>query len=122
MIITILAGLFSGVVSGMGIGGGAILIPILTVLLGVEQKIAQCTNLVYFVPTAIAALCIHIKNKSVDFRAAIPIIVFGIGGCIAGSLIAVHISADLLRKIFALFLFRMGISQIFSKKKKEKSS
>lgn len=118
MIITILAGLFSGIVSGMGIGGGAILIPILTVLLGVEQKTAQCINLVYFVPTAIAALVVHIRNKSVEFSTAIPIVVFGIGGCIAGAWIAVHISAEMLKWIFALFLFRMGLSQIFGKKEK----
>lgn len=118
MIITILAGLFSGVVSGMGIGGGAILIPILTVLLGYGQQAAQCANLVYFVPTAIAALIIHIKNKSVDFKAAWPIIGFGVIGAIAGSWIAVYMPAEILRKIFAVFLFAVGINQFFGKKEK----
>lgn len=115
---TILAGLFSGVVSGMGIGGGAILIPVLTMLLNVDQQIAQCTNLVYFIPTAIAALIIHIKNKSVDFKTAIPIICFGVIGAILGSWIAVFMSAKVLRKIFAVFLFAMGINQIFGKKER----
>lgn len=118
MIITILAGLFSGVVSGMGIGGGAILIPVLTMFLDVGQQAAQCANLVYFIPTAIAALIIHIKNKSVDFKAALPIIGFGVVGAIAGSWIAVYMSADVLRRIFAVFLFAMGINQFFGKKEK----
>lgn len=118
MIITILAGLFSGVVSGMGIGGGAILIPILTVLLGYGQQAVQCANLVYFVPTAIAALIIHIKNKSVDFKAAWPIIGFGVIGAIAGSWIAVYMPAEILRKIFAVFLLAVGINQFFGKKEK----
>lgn len=118
MFITILAGLFSGVVSGMGIGGGAILIPVLTVFLSIGQQAAQCANLVYFIPTAIAALVIHIKNKSVDFKAAWPIIGFGIVGAISGSWIAVYMPADILRKIFAVFLFAMGINQFFSKKEK----
>ena len=118
MIITILAGLFSGIISGMGIGGGAVLIPVLTMLLGIEQQAAQCANLVYFVPTAVAALVIHIKNKSVDFKAALPIIGFGIIGAIAGSWIAVYMSAGVLRKIFAVFLFAVGINQFFGKKEK----
>lgn len=117
--ITILAGLFSGVVSGMGIGGGAILIPVLTMLLNVDQQVAQCTNLVYFIPTAIAALVIHIKNKSVDFKTAFPIICFGVIGAILGSWIAVFMSAKVLRKIFAVFLFAMGINQIFGKKERD---
>lgn len=118
MFITILAGFFSGIVSGMGIGGGAILIPILTMFLNVGQQGAQCVNLVYFIPTAIAALVIHIKNKSVDFKAALPIIAFGIIGAILGSWIAVYMSADVLRKIFAVFLFAVGINQFFGKKEK----
>lgn len=118
MILTILAGFFSGVVSGMGIGGGAILIPILTMFLNIGQQAAQCVNLVYFIPTAIAALVIHIKNKSVDFKAAFPIIGFGIIGALLGSWIAVYMSAGILRKIFAVFLFAVGINQFFGKKEK----
>ncbi len=118
MIITILAGLFSGIVSGMGIGGGAILIPILTMFLDIGQQAAQCANLVYFIPTAIAALIIHVRNKSVDFKAALPIIGFGVVGAIAGSWIAVYMSAKILRRIFAVFLFAMGINQFFGKKEK----
>ena len=68
MLLTVLAGFFSGIIGGMGIGGGAILIPVLTVLLGIGQKQAQCANLIYFIPTAIAALSVHIKKKSVDFK------------------------------------------------------
>ena len=118
MIITVLAGLFSGVVSGMGIGGGAILIPVITMFLSIGQQTAQCTNLVYFIPTAVAALVIHIRNKSVDFKSAWPIIGFGVLGAIAGSWIAVYMPADILRKFFAVFLFIMGINQFFGKKEK----
>lgn len=116
MIVTILAGLFSGVISGMGIGGGAILIPVLTVMMGIGQQQAQCTNLVYFIPTAVAALVIHIKNKSVEFKTALPIIGFGIIGAVIGSYLAVCISAGALRKIFAIFLFAVGINQFFGKR------
>lgn len=120
MIITLLAGFFSGVISGMGIGGGAILIPVLTMLLEISQQQAQCANLVYFIPTAIVALAVHIKNKSVDFKTAVPIACFGLIGAIAGAWIAVYTPADILRKIFAVFLFVVGINQFFGKKEKSK--
>jgi len=118
MLITILAGFFSGIIGGMGIGGGAILIPVLTVFLGIGQQQAQCANLIYFVPTAIAALVIHIKNKSVEFKTALPIIGFGLIGAALGSFLAVCMPAKLLRKLFAVFLFAMGINQFFGKKEK----
>ena len=119
MWISILAGLFSGVVSGMGIGGGAILIPVLMIRLGINQHVAQCANLYYFIPTAIAALAVHIKNKSVDFKTAWPIICFGLLGAAGGSLIAVYVSTGILRKLFAAFLFIMGLQQFFGKKKQK---
>lgn len=50
----------------MGIGGGTILIPIMTIFLGFDQKTAQAVNLIYFIPTAITALTIHIKNKQIE--------------------------------------------------------
>ena len=108
MWIPILAGLFSGVVSGMGIGGGA-----------TNQHVAQCANLYYFIPTALAALAVHIKNKSVDFKIAWPIICFGLIGAAGGSLIAVYVSTGLLKKLFAVFLFVMGLQQFFGKPKQK---
>ena len=49
-------GFLSGIIGGMGIGGGIILIPMLTMLLSVEQKIAQSTNLISYLPLALASL------------------------------------------------------------------
>ena len=61
-----LAGLFSGVIGGMGMGGGTILIPALTLFGNVSQHTAQAVNLVSFIPMAVVALAFHIKNKLVD--------------------------------------------------------
>jgi uncharacterized membrane protein YfcA len=118
IIITILLGVVSGVVSGMGVGGGTILITSLVFILNVSQHTAQCTNLYYFIPTAISALIVHIKNKAIDFNVSWKIILFGIIGALLGSFIAVKMSTDILRKIFGVFLFFMGISQL---KKGEKN-
>ena len=60
----ILAGAVSGILGGMGMGGGVLLIPILTQLLQVEQKVAQGINLIAFLPMSIAAIVVHAKNWS----------------------------------------------------------
>lgn len=115
-----LFGFFSGIVSGMGIGGGVILIPLLSIFLHMKQQPAQGINLFYFLPTAIAALVIHIKNKQIAFRPALTLMACAIPGAILGGWIAVTVSAGVLRKLFALFLLLMGIHELFIKKEKQK--
>ena len=60
----ILIGGLSGIFSGIGMGGGTILIFLLTTFAGLEQHIAQATNLIYFIPTAISAIIVNYKNKN----------------------------------------------------------
>ena len=61
-IIFLVSGFFSGVLGGMGMGGGTVLIPALTVLFGVEQHVAQATNLIAFLPMAAFSLKVHKEN------------------------------------------------------------
>ena len=60
-------GLIAGIIGGLGMGGGTVLILLLTIFLNVEQNIAQGSNVVFFIPTAIAAIFIFIKNKKIKF-------------------------------------------------------
>ena len=62
--IEILIGMISGIVSGTGMGGGTILIFLLTFMMGIEQHVSQATNLIFFIPTSIVAIIINIKNKA----------------------------------------------------------
>ncbi len=106
-------GFLSGIISGMGIGGGAILIPALVLLCGVSQQTAQGINLVYFLPTAIASLIIHIKNKNVEIKTAAIIGISGVIGAIGGTMLAVYLSGEILKKLFASFLFIIGIYEVY---------
>jgi len=119
--ILFLVGLLSGIISGMGIGGGTILIPSLIIFTTLNQHQAQGINLVVFIPIAIVALIIHYKNKNIYFKIALPIIITGLLGSFIGSSLAVNIPSDMLRRLFAVFLFCMGGYEIFSKVKNEKS-
>lgn len=116
--LNILAGIASGILGSMGIGGGGILIIYLTLYLEMEQKTAQGLNLLFFIPCAIIALIIHSKNKLVKWKTAIPLIIFGCIGVIAGSIVSSYFSNNILSKIFAVFLFIIGIYTFFSKEKK----
>lgn len=111
--LNIITGFLSGIISGMGIGGGAILIPALTIFAGVSQKTAQGINLTYFIPTAIAAIIVHIKNKSIDIKKAAVLGVCGLPGAIGGAILAASISGDGLRRMFGIFLFIVGLYEIY---------
>lgn len=111
LIYLVLSGLISGIFGGMGMGGGTLLIPILTIFLDFKQKSAQGINLLVFIPMSIVALIIHMKNKLVDFKVGIPIMCSGVVFSFAGSLIANSISNNNLRKFFGAFLLIVGIYQ-----------
>lgn len=112
----IIIGLFSGIISGMGIGGGSILIPSLVLLNNVEQIQAQGINLVVFIPVAIIALFTHRKEGNLDNKYSKKIIIGGVIGAIIGSLIAVRIQQESLRKYFGVFLLAIGLYEFFKKK------
>lgn len=126
IIYLVFAGLVSGVIGGMGMGGGTLLIPILSIFLGFAQKSAQGINLLVFIPMSIVALIVHIKNKLVDFRVGVPIIVIGIVFSVLGSIIANGLSNNNLRVYFGVFLLVVGMFQfvqtIINSRKNKKDS
>lgn len=107
-------GIVAGIVSGTGMGGGTILIFLLTFMLGIEQHIAQATNLIFFIPTAIVAIIVNLKNKNIDMKLAILVSVFGILGAIMGANISIHIDVGILRKCFGAFLALITMNEIYS--------
>lgn len=111
--INIIIGAISGIVSGSGMGGGTILILCLSVFMGVEQHIAQATNLIFFIPTSISAICINIRQKIINWKLAIPISIFGVIGAIIGAMISTRMDVSILKKCFGIFLLFIAISQIY---------
>lgn len=110
----IFIGFIAGIISGLGMGGGTILILLLTLFAGIEQHIAQATNVIFFIPTAIAAIYIFIKNKKINFKIGLPICLFGIIGAGIGAILASKMEVNLLRKFFGSFLIVIAIYQTYS--------
>jgi len=112
--IEILTGFISGIVSGTGMGGGTILILCLSIFLGIDQKIAQATNLIFFIPTSIAAIYINIKRKKINLNISKIVIFFGIIGAIMGAIIAKNMDTKILKKSFGVFLAFIAIHEIYT--------
>ena len=110
----IIIGIIAGIVGGMGMGGGTILILLLTMFSNIEQHIAQATNVIFFVPTAIAAITIFIKNNNVKFKVGIPICLWGLIGAGIGASISTKMQVNILRKCFGVFLIFIAIYQVYS--------
>ena len=116
----IVVGIIGGIVAGMGMGGGTLTIPLLTIFLKYEQLRAQGVNLVAFLPMAVVALFIHIKNKLGDFKSTWLLALVGCVFSLGGALIANHISNSILKKLFAIFLIGLGVWQFRELKKNQK--
>ncbi len=109
--------MLSGVLGGMGMGGGTVLIPMLTIFFGVGQHEAQAANLIAFIPMAIASLIIHFKNKMVKTEGVLYLIVPAAVLSLISGMIAQAISGEILKRIFGAFLIGLAVVQFFSAKK-----
>ena len=118
----VIIGLVSGIVSGTGMGGGTILIFLLTFICGLEQHIAQATNLIFFIPTSIVAIIVNIKNENVDLKLATIISIFGILGAIIGANLSIHTDVKVLRKFFGIFLAIVASHEIYTIIKENKKT
>lgn len=117
----ILFGFLSGILGGMGMGGGTLLIPFLTIFLKLPQIESQAINLISFIIMSVVALIIHIKNKLVVFKEGLIIILVGLGTSVLGSMLANSTNTLTLRTLFGVFLVGIGLFQgaslfIFEKK------
>ncbi len=105
----ILAGIVGGIIGGMGMGGGTLLIPILTIFLDVPQKNAQAINLVAFIPMAIIVTIINIKRKGIDYKSVLLVATPALITSVISALLVKKISSRALSVGFAVFLIILGV-------------
>lgn len=116
--IEIIFGFLAGIIAALGMGGGSILILLLSIFTEYSQKMIQGVNLIFFIPTAIIAIIINLKNKNIDIELSKIIAVLGIIGSIIGSYIALKIPDNILKKAFLTFLIIITIYEIYTYFKK----
>lgn len=100
----ILVGIISGIITGLGMGGGSILILALVTFMGVAQHVAQATNIIFFIPTAVIAIFIHIKNQNVEKEIAKKLFLPSVIGSGMGAYLTTLIKAENLKQYFGFFL------------------
>lgn len=117
-IFSIFAGIGSGLLGSMGMGGGGVLIIYLNLFTDINQKQAQGINLLFFIPIAILATLVYQRKKLIVWKIAIPFSIFGILGSYLGAYSASYFDSNLLRNLFGIFLIFIGLKELLVVKKK----
>lgn len=107
-----------GIISGMGIGGGSIFILLTTIFNILEQKQAQGYNLILFITVGVVASIYNIKNKSIDKKLFIQIIIPLCLGSLTGILLLKNLNENFLKNSFYIFMIVIGLYEIISSLKK----
>ena len=107
----ILFGFLAGIVGGMGMGGGTVLVPLLS-FLDLPQKTIQAINLISFLPMCCVALGFHAKNKLIKTDHVWWLVIPAIAMAVVGALFADGADNKVLRICFAVFLIVVGVWQL----------
>lgn len=109
-----------GFLSGLGVGGGSLLILWLTLVLEMPHDTARIINLLFFIPSAIIASLFRWKQGKLDIKAIFPAILCGCIAAAVFSVISRHTDTQLLRKLFSVLLLLTGIRELFYRPRKPK--
>ena len=118
-LIPLAVGTATGVLSGFGVGGGTLLLVYMTVFAGLDQRLAQGINLLYFLPAGLLALPAHIKNGYIEKKVLLPAIGAGLACAGLGAWAATAMDVALLRRLFGGFLILIGARELFGRERPE---
>jgi len=114
ILLLLLVGLIAGILSGLvGVGGGIIMVPALVLLLGFTQKQAQGTSLgIMLLPVGILAVLQYYKQGYINFNSVFIISAAFVVGGFLGSKLALNLSEDKMKKIFAIVLMMVSLKML----------
>ena len=113
MVVKLFVGTILGFLSGLGIGGGSLLIIWLTVVLGMDHNSARSINLLFFLPSALIACIFRWKQGAIRWKKILPAMV---SGCIAAAIfswLGGIFQIELLKKLFGGLLILTGLRELF---------
>lgn len=106
-----------GFLSGLGTGGGSLLILWLTLVLDMAQTEARAMNLMFFIPSALIACLFRWKQGTLDFKKVLPGILSGCAAAFACAWFTAGQTPEILKKCFGVLLICTGIREVFYKGK-----
>ena len=119
--VMILVGTLLGFLTGLGIGGGSLLMLWLTIILGMPTAEARKINLLFFLPAAAISCIIRFYQGRLKIRPLFPAILSGCVGAAICACLAARLNTGLLEKLYGVLLLITGTREIFYRDKKEAS-
>ena len=116
----ILVGIFLGFLSGLGIGGGSLLILWLTLVLDMPQDLSATINLMFFVPSALIACIFRFQQGQLNVRKISPALIGGMITAILFTWISESLDTSILKKPFGILLLVTGIRELLYRPRKAK--
>lgn len=121
MAIDFIVGVLISALSGMGVGGGGLLVMYLVLVKNMGQVQSQAVNLVFFVIASAVAIFYHRKKRKIDFRTCGILIASGIAGAVIGAFAANITEPGILRKIFGWTMLVSGLISLLKEVKNVKN-
>jgi uncharacterized membrane protein YfcA len=123
VLIIILIGIAAGTLSGLvGVGGGIIIVPALVYFIGFTQKAAQGTSLgVLLLPVGILGVMQYYKHGYIDMKVVGYLSIGFIAGGYLGSKVALTLSQETAKKIFAILMIIIAVKMLFLDKPKKET-
>ncbi len=122
IIVALITGLVGGFAGGLlGIGGGAIYVPAMVLLLGEEQHIAQGASLAAIIATAVVGSVTHLRRGNVDVQVVVWVAPVAVGASFGAAFLADALDAQVLRRIFAVVVLYFALQMIVGALRREQA-
>lgn len=115
--VNFLMGAVLGFLSGLGVGGGSLLLLWMTLVLEQPQETARILNLMFFIPCALIATAFRWKQSRPQWYLILPAIFAGLLGSLLGNLLGSKLDVALLKKCFGILFIVCGIRELRYKPK-----
>lgn len=120
--VMLIVGTMLGFLSGLGIGGGSLLILWLTMVLGTDPLTARSINLLFFIPSALVACALRIRQGNLKIKPLLPAIIAGCAAAALFSWVSTILNVEILKKLFGLVLIAAGLRELLYRDRKKGSS
>lgn len=116
--VILIVGTVLGFLAGLGIGGGSLLVLWLSFVVGMDPITVRGINLLFFIPSALIAICLRWKQGSICWKKIIPAMIAGCVSALLFSWLGSMFDIALLKKLFGIILILTGIKELFYRPRK----